>query len=145
MNDTVDILLDMLKKDSSDCQALETNGCSLTQKKNMIRSLMNVRVPKTVPEDLLRCQDTYLQNELAAKGTEALSDIPSLKAQYNSLLPHAERLSLWQGDITRLKVGAIVNAANSQCWAVSCHATDALTMPFTAPPGYSSGKNAAIL
>lgn len=123
MNDTVDILLDMLKKDSSDCQALETNGCSLTQKKNMIRSLMNVRMPKTVPEDLLRCQDTYLQNELAAKGTVTLSDIPSLKAQYNSLFPHAERLSLWQGDITRLKVGAIVNAANSQmlgCF-VPCH------------------------
>lgn len=35
----------------------------------------------------------------------------------------ADKLSLWQGDITRLQVGAIVNAANSQmlgCF-VPCH------------------------
>ncbi|MDE7206992.1 MAG: macro domain-containing protein, partial [Lachnospiraceae bacterium] len=40
-----------------------------------------------------------------------------------SKAPFADRISLWQGDITRLKTGAIVNAANSQmlgCF-VPCH------------------------
>lgn len=80
----------------------------------MIRSLMNVRMPKTLSDELLKLQDEYLQEELQEKGIVTLAEIPTIKEQI---------LSIWQGDITRLKVGAIVNAANSQmlgCF-VPCH------------------------
>ena len=50
----------------------------------------------------LKIQDELLQEETINKGIINLNDIN------NSF-----RIKLWQGDITRLKVGAIVNAANS--------------------------------
>lgn len=118
-----DILLKKLKEDSVEYKELETKGYSLEEKKNAIRSLMNIRMPKELPDELVNLQDEYLQEELKAKGVVSLSDIPTIKEQFNSNSSHADKISLWQGDITRLKVGAIVNAANSQmlgCF-VPCH------------------------
>lgn len=122
-NDITDIFLDKLKEDSSQYQSLDTDACSLTEKKNTIRSLMNIRMPKELSAELTALQDKYLQKELEAKGVVALSDIPTIKEQFGSQSDFAEKISLWQGDITRLQTGAIVNAANSQmlgCFA-PCH------------------------
>lgn len=125
MNGTekADMLLEKLKADSEKYKELETKGYSLEEKKNAIRSLMNIRMPRELPDELVDLQDEYLQGERKAKGIVKLSDIPTIKETFNSKYPHAEKISLWQGDITRLEVGAIVNAANSQmlgCF-VPCH------------------------
>ncbi|MDE7266630.1 MAG: protein-ADP-ribose hydrolase [Lachnospiraceae bacterium] len=122
-NNKADILLEKLKEDSTEYKTLETGDYDLTEKKNAIRSLMNIRMPIETSDELLKVQDDYLQEELTAKGIVALSEIPTIKEQYDSKSPFADKLSLWQGDITRLKIGAIVNAANSQmlgCF-VPCH------------------------
>ncbi len=74
------------------------------EKRQFLRALFNVRVPKPLPDDVMRVQDEYLQERRRALGDVSLSDIPEIRAG----------LSLWQGDITRLAVDAIVNAANSQ-------------------------------
>ena len=82
--------------------------------RQLLRSLMNVRMPKAIDGDFLKIQDEYLQEELEQSGIVKLSD----------LTPIAGDLYLWQGDITKLKCGAIVNAANSGmtgCY-VPCHA-----------------------
>ena len=118
-----DILLEKLKEDSLEYSGLITNGYSLEEKKNAIRSLMNIRMPRALPDELVALQDEYLQEELELKGTVALQDIPTIKEQFSSKAVYGEKISIWQGDITRLKVGAIVNAANSQmlgCF-VPCH------------------------
>ena len=118
-----DILLERLKADSAEYRELETGGLSLAEKKNAIRSLMNIRMPIELPEDLVRLQDAYLQEERNAKGIVKLTDIPTIREALSSKASHADKISLWQGDITRLEVGAIVNAANSQmlgCF-VPCH------------------------
>lgn len=81
--------------------------------KKLLRSLMNVRRPAPIGEDILRVQDEYLQEEIRVKGITDLSD----------LMPVEEGIYLWQGDITTLRCGAIVNAANSGmtgCYA-PCH------------------------
>lgn len=122
-NELTNLFLDKLKEDSVEYRTLETSGYSPTEKKNAIRSLMNIRMPRDLSDELTALQDDYLREELLAKGTVALSDIPTVKEQFDSKSPFAEKISLWQGDITRLKVGAIVNAANSQmlgCF-VPCH------------------------
>lgn len=122
-NELTNLFLDKLKEDSVEYQNLETSGYSPTEKKNAIRSLMNIRMPRELSDELTALQDDYLREELQAKGIVALSDIPTVKEQFDSKSPFAEKISLWQGDITRLKVGAIVNAANSQmlgCF-VPCH------------------------
>ena len=84
-----------------------------TEQRQLLRSLMNVRMPKKIGSDFLAVQDEYLQEETAAKGITDLAD----------LSPISEGLYLWQGDITTLRCDAIVNAANSGmtgCYA-PCH------------------------
>lgn len=125
-----DIFLQELKQDSVEYKQLETSGYSLAEKKNTIRGLMNIRMPGSLSSKLVRLQDSYLQEELREKGVVELSDIPTIKEQFGDSSSFvakypflAERISLWQGDITRLETQAIVNAANSQmlgCF-VPCH------------------------
>lgn len=78
---------------------------SLPEQQTMMRSLLNVRPPYPVGEDFIKAQDMELQRQAAEKGIVALSDIEPCRKD--------RRLRLWQGDITRLQVDAIVNAANS--------------------------------
>ena len=81
--------------------------------RHLLRALMNVRPPRPIGEDFLAVQDEYLRAETAAKG---ITDIAGLT-------PVEPGIYLWQGDITTLKCGAIVNAANSGmtgCF-VPCH------------------------
>ena len=73
----------------------------LRDKKQLLRTLMNIWYPQPLSEEFLAAQDAELQAQLSDKGVVQTRD------------------RLWQGDITRLKVDAIVNAANSRglgCW-----------------------------
>ena len=77
---------------------------SLEERQRMMRALMNVWEPKAIGNEFRKMQDAELQMQRADKGVVEV---------------HDEGLILWQGDITRLKVDAIVNAANAQalgCW-----------------------------
>lgn len=74
--------------------------------KDLLRGLMNVRMPEPISEEFLKVQDEYLQVENAKDGFVDIDELAPVKSD--------SRLYLWQGDITRLKVDAIVNAANSQ-------------------------------
>ena len=85
----------------------------LSEKRTLLRSLMNVRPPVPASAEFLAVQDAYLQERLAERGITRLGD----------LTPVRPGLYLWQGDITTLAADAIVNAANSQmlgCF-VPCH------------------------
>ena len=72
--------------------------------KRLLRSLFNIRMPKDTSAEFLKIQDAYLQEENRRKGITDLADLE----------PVQDGIYLWQGDITTLKCGAIVNAANSQ-------------------------------
>ncbi len=83
------------------------------EKRRLLRSLMNIRMPRMLSPAVLKVQDEYLQARNRENGIVYLSDIPSI-ADRGSRHAVGDRLSVWQGDITRLSVDAIVNAANSQ-------------------------------
>jgi len=69
-------------------------------KRRLLRALMNVREPEQpVSAEFLAVQDEELQCQLREKGV---------------VRPEGDGITLWQGDITRLDVDAIVNAANSK-------------------------------
>ena len=76
------------------------------EQKNLLRALMNVRMPKMISRSFLDVQDAYLQEEIRNTGITDVNDLSPVKTD--------DRLYLWQGDITQLKADAIVNAANSQ-------------------------------
>lgn len=90
----------------------------------LLRSLMNVRMPKEISEEFLHIQDEFLSNLAKEKGIVKITDIPTIAEEFpESSLPFKDKISIWQGDITKLDVDVIVNAANSQmlgCFA-PCH------------------------
>ena len=108
----LDYLVEWFKEDSVRYRETETPE-DPGGKRRLLRSLMNIRLPKRLPPEAERVQDEYLRERNREKGIVSLSDIPALSA-LGSRHAFADRLSLWQGDITRLAVDAVVNAANSQ-------------------------------
>lgn len=118
----LDYLLRKFKEDSVQYRNLEVQD-DYENKRMALRSLMNIRMPKSMSEDVLTVQDAFLRKEAEEKGIVKLEEIKTIGKQYGSSHPFADKISIWQGDITRLQVEAIVNAANSQllgCF-VPCH------------------------
>ena len=73
------------------------------EQKRLLRSLMNVRLAAPVDKEFLQIQDEYLQLANEEKGIVHIEDMTEAEPD----------LYIWKSDITRLGVGAIVNAANS--------------------------------
>ena len=99
----LDTLVEAFKADSVQYKDLQTPEDN-EGKRRILRSLMNIRMPKKLDDSVLAVQDEYLRERIRENGVVTLSEIPVIR---NSM-------SIWQGDITRLAVDAIVNAANSQ-------------------------------
>ena len=111
-NERLNLLVEEFKEDSVQYRNLETPE-DTEGKKRILRSLMNIRMPKMMSASVLRVQDEYLQCRICENGIVSLNEIPTI-AENGSRHALADKLSIWQGDITRLAVDAIVNAANSQ-------------------------------
>ena len=83
--------------------------------RRLLRSLMNVRPPMPLSPEFLEVQDALLSTEREEKGVVDGDALPPTAGD--------PRLVLWQGDITRLRADAIVDADNSAllgCFA-PCH------------------------
>ena len=83
-------------------------GCEIppsdtSQERAYLRALMNLRDPAPLPDGYREAEGIVLDTE--RQGTATWED-----ATASSTHP---RMALWRGDITRLEVDAIVNAANS--------------------------------
>ena len=72
---------------------------NLEERQQLMRSLLNIRMPMPVTQEFLEAQDAEIQAQLADKGVVEIN---------------RQGLVEWQGDITSLNVDAIVNAANSR-------------------------------
>ena len=95
----IDYLIEYLLKESG----RENFDYNNRDKKSLYRALVNVRQANPISEDFLKVEDEYLQEELQKQNITNVNDI---KAENG--------IALWQGDITKLKIEAIVNAGNSQ-------------------------------
>ena len=73
------------------------------QKRQLLRSLINLREPEPIPKEILKLEDRLLEIELWEKGIVSVMDIPEQE----------KNISVYFGDITTLKADGIVNAGNS--------------------------------
>ena len=96
----LDYLLEYLLKENPRVNSIPEN---YEDKKKLWRALCNVREPKVISDEFLKVEDEFLQEELKSKN---ITDVNNIKSE--------GKIALWQGDITKLKIDAIVNAANSQ-------------------------------
>ena len=80
--------------------------------RRLLRSLMNVRPPMPLAPDFLTAQDELLSAEREQKGVVDGNALPVTASN--------SRITVWQGDITRLKVDAIVDADNSALLGCFC-------------------------
>ena len=121
MMNRLDYLIEYLLKEDPQYSEMEIPS-DLQGKRDLFRALRNVRWPKPVSEEFLRLQDEELQAQLLEKGvveienSKLIIDNSADASDCSQLSTFNSQFSIhiWQGDITRLKVDAIVNAANSQ-------------------------------
>lgn len=88
--------------------------------RDFLRALMNVRPPIPLQAEFLRVQDALLTEEREVRGIVDGAALPTVAEERCTTMARGagmdtadENFVLWQGDITRLAVDAIVNAANS--------------------------------
>lgn len=74
--------------------------------RDLLRSLMNIRMPRSIDDEFLAVQDEYLQERNIERGITDACDLQPVASD--------KCLFIWQGDITTIRCDAIVNACNSQ-------------------------------
>ena len=111
-NQKIKHLINYLLSERSDLGKIEIPD-NIAEQFRLYRSLVNIRPVMIADDEFLKAEDEYLTGLIAEKG---ITDIAELE-------PIEDGIYLWKGDITTLKCGAIVNAANSGmtgCWQ-PCH------------------------
>lgn len=85
------------------------------EKRKLLRALMNIRMPKKIPHEFLKVQNAFLTEEAKERGIVYVENLPVASSRRpDTKIRNASKIVLWQGDITRLSVDAIVNAANGR-------------------------------
>lgn len=108
----LDFLINYLLSESKDVEGIRIPDDN-ADKFRLYRGLVNIRPVVKADDSFLQAEDEYLTALTESKGITDITDLTPVEAG----------IYLWQGDITTLNCGAIVNAANSGmtgCWQ-PCH------------------------
>lgn len=108
----VNELIKILQEENSDLKEIDLPE-EYTNKRRLLRGLLNAREPKPLGTHFLQKLDSLLQTELKEKEIVEVGQLETVfnLAPNNSFI-HSDKFILWQGDITQLRADVIVNAAN---------------------------------
>lgn len=101
MNRIDELLYELIKANDMDLSIPSTYA----EKRYILRSLMNITPPTQLSEQYYRLEEELLQEELKSKIITKANEVTE---------KISDKIYLWRGDITTLKVDAIVNAANNK-------------------------------
>ena len=71
-------LVEAFKRDSSHYKNIPTPN-DTEGKRTLLRSLMNIRMPKNLDKEIIDLQDEYLQERIKENGIIQLTEIPIIK------------------------------------------------------------------
>jgi O-acetyl-ADP-ribose deacetylase (regulator of RNase III) len=95
-------------------ESFKTIPSSYNEKRRVLRALLTVRGPDPLPSWFHAHMDRLLQREALECGLTDAASLPRVaQSERGSSYGASAACVLWRGDITRLRVDAIVNAANS--------------------------------
>ena len=80
----LDTLVEAFKADSVQYKDLQTPEDN-EGKRQILRSLMNIRMPKKLEDSVLAIQDEYLRERIRENGIVTLSDIPNIRDSLSSM------------------------------------------------------------
>ena len=113
MEEKLDFLIEYLIKDMN-MENVEI-PITLEGKEKLWRGLCNIRKPNPISDEYFKVQDEYLKFRLQKLDVKSTKDMRTIKEEYpDSKVKNKEKMILWRGDITTIKVDCIVNAANSK-------------------------------
>ena len=113
----LDFLIQILLKETE--YKLKSIPDDLYQKHMIYKSLCNMRSPKPLSKEYFQVENEYLKERLKSFKITDISEILPLSTTHPFLtqtkkLINLKNIYLWKGDITKLKIDAIVNAGNSE-------------------------------
>ena len=112
--ESLSFLIDYLLKENNEIKIKDMPKTD-EEKANLWRALCNIREAKPVSVEYLKVQDEFLQERLKKLQITNIENIKTINEAYQiESMENADKICLWQGDITKLKIDVIVNAANSQ-------------------------------
>ena len=87
--------------------------------RRLLDGLLTIRPPRPIPDDDVREDlDEMLAAEVAQRvldaGAPDAQTLPTLSSTHGVEGPMGRSVALWRGDLTTLRAGAIVNAANAE-------------------------------
>lgn len=94
----------LLEENSHLSKIVDASSDDPKEQNDLLRCLLNIREARPIHKDFIDIQNQFLLEERAENQIFSLNDAQQ----------YTKNLYLWQGDITRLEVDAIVNAANAQ-------------------------------
>ena len=73
----LDYLVEKFKEDSGEYRNLKVSDNDV-EKRRILRSLMNIRMPRHMDEEILKVQDEFLKEDAREKGIVTLDQIPTI-------------------------------------------------------------------
>jgi O-acetyl-ADP-ribose deacetylase (regulator of RNase III) len=110
----VNALLTWLVTERGD-SPLNTAATSYEEKRRLLKKLLTIRRPEPLPDWFYSQMNRLLTWETIQRKPLDIDPLPCIAQAFpNVIYSSSHQCVLWQGDITRLKVDAIVNAANQK-------------------------------